>query len=252
MSQEVIENALSDPLTQQNLAQHSVLDMVLSSGPVVQGVLLLLIAVSFISWAIAIGKWIHIRKVKRESAEFGALFWEARNFARVDDTSHRLQSSPLARIFRRGYRELSQLLESNQQPGRLAGQPNNLTPTMALDMVERSLRRAQLEELHKLESGTTFLATTASGAPFVGLFGTVWGIMNAFHGLGLAKSSTLQAVAPGISEALVATAVGLAAAIPAAVAYNYFAVDVRRFREESDKFIEEFLTIARSYLHVIT
>ena len=97
----------------------------------------------------------------------------------------------------------------------------------------------------KLENGTTFLATTASAVPFIGLFGTVWGIMNAFHSLAFAKSTSIQAVAPGISEALVATAVGLAAAIPASIAYNYFAVSVRRYRESMNKFSDEFLSLAR-------
>jgi len=114
--------------------------------------------------------------------------------------------------------------------------------------VERALRRAELEESHRLEKGVTFLASVASAAPFIGLFGTVWGIMNAFHGLSSAKGTTIQAVAPGISEALVATAVGLAAAIPAAVAYNYFSASIKKFRQNMDSFAEEFLNIARKYL----
>jgi biopolymer transport protein TolQ len=117
-----------------------------------------------------------------------------------------------------------------------------------LGTVERALKRAELEESHRLEKGITFLASVASAAPFIGLFGTVWGIMNAFHGLGDAKSSTIQAVAPGISEALVATAVGLAAAIPAAVAFNYFSSSIRKFRQSMDSFSAEFLNIARRYL----
>ena len=114
-----------------------------------------------------------------------------------------------------------------------------------LEMVERALKRAEIEESSRLERGITFLATTASAAPFIGLFGTVWGIMNAFHGLGDAKSSTLQAVAPGISEALVATAVGLAAAIPAAIAFNFFTVTVKRFRQAMGGFSSEFINVAK-------
>ena len=107
------------------------------------------------------------------------------------------------------------------------------------------MRRAESGEAIKLESGLTFLATVASAAPFIGLFGTVWGIMNAFHGLSTAKSTSIQAVAPGISEALVATAIGLAAAIPAAVAYNYCSVAVRQFRDHMSRFTLEFLNLAR-------
>jgi biopolymer transport protein TolQ len=114
-----------------------------------------------------------------------------------------------------------------------------------LSSVSAALRRAEIAEAARLEKGITFLATVASAAPFIGLFGTVWGIMTAFHGLSQAKSSTIQAVAPGISEALVATAVGLAAAIPAAVAYNYFAVAIKQFRSGMNAFSSDFLLLAR-------
>ena len=116
-----------------------------------------------------------------------------------------------------------------------------------LDNIDRALKRAKTEELTKLEQGTTFLATTASAAPFIGLFGTVWGIMNAFIGLSKVKSSSIQAVAPGISEALIATAIGLAAAIPAAIFYNYFMQQVRVLARNMDIFSAEFLNIARRH-----
>ena len=215
--------------------------MVSSSGPVVLGVLILLIGLSIWSWTITIAKFLQIRRARSDSEEFSSIFWETRNFARVDDSSARLSGSPLARLFQSGYRELSHLAQEHKE--------RKVRSTVAdLDTVERAIRRAELVEVQKLEGGITFLATVASAAPFIGLFGTVWGIMTAFHGLSSAKNSTIQAVAPGISEALVATAIGLAAAIPAAVAYNYFAVDVRRFRESMDKFTDEFLSVARRYL----
>lgn len=110
------------------------------------------------------------------------------------------------------------------------------------------MKRAESLELSRLEQGTIFLATTGSSAPFIGLFGTVWGIMNAFRGLSLVKSSTIQAVAPGISEALIATAVGLAAAIPAVIAYNYVGSSVRRYRRSIREFCEEFELVAKKYL----
>ncbi len=219
-------------------AHNSILSMVLGSGLVVQSVLYLLIALSLGSWTITIAKFLQLKRAREESKEFSTLFWETRNFARVDDSSGRLTGSPLAKVFQGGYRELSHLL---QEKG---------TKKLDSDLstLERALRRAEFSEAQKLEGGITFLATVASAAPFIGLFGTVWGIMNAFHGLSFAKNSTIQAVAPGISEALVATAIGLAAAIPAAIAYNYFSVDVRRFRESMDKFSEEFLSVARRSL----
>lgn len=218
------------------LSHPSIISMVLGSGPVVQLVLIVLIALSVWTWAIAIAKILQFRRAMRDTRQFTTLFWESRNLARIDDSTRRLAASPLSQVFTSGYRELAHVLQ-NSEGGTKRAAAN-------LDTVERALRRAEFEESIKLERGITFLATVASAAPFIGLFGTVWGIMNAFHGLGFAKATTIQAVAPGISEALVATAVGLAAAIPAAVAYNYFAVTVRQFRESMDKFSGEFITLA--------
>lgn len=222
---------------------HSVLAMVMGSGAVVQAVLIILILLSIWSWAITVAKYLQFRKALVDSEEFSSIFWESRNFSRIEDSSKRLEASPLSHIFRSGYRELTHIVDDKKKDNN--GQVDFESD---LDSVERVLRRAELDQSLRLERGVTFLATVASSAPFIGLFGTVWGIMNAFHGLSSAKSTTLQAVAPGISEALVATAIGLAAAIPAAVAYNYFAVTVRRFRESMDKFSHEFLNVARRYM----
>lgn len=213
-----------------------ILSMVTGSGLVVQSVLLILIFLSLWSWAITIAKALHFRRARSDSTEFTNLFWESRNLARIDDSARRLSGSPLVQVFSSGYREFGHVL--NDKSG--AGNQEDL-PT-----VERALARAEFEEAVKLERGITFLATTASAAPFIGLFGTVWGIMNAFHGLSAPGSSTtIQAVAPGISEALVATAIGLGAAIPAAVAYNYFSVAMRQFRESMNRFSADFIEIAR-------
>ncbi|NDC36684.1 MAG: protein TolQ [Proteobacteria bacterium] len=215
--------------------EHSLLQMIAGSSPVVQGVLFVLIILSILSWAIAIAKVLQFRKAHAESEQFTSLFWESRNFSRVDDSIRRLSASPLARLFSVGYREVGKTAAEKQQ-GRAASVSNS---------IERVLRRAEQEEAAKLERGLTFLATVASAAPFIGLFGTVWGIMNAFQGLGApGAASTLQAVAPGISEALVATAIGLAAAIPAAVAYNYFVVGLRHFRDSMGCFIADFLALS--------
>lgn len=216
--------------------EHSLLQMIFGSSPIVQGVLFILILLSIMSWAIAIAKVLQYRRAQADSEQFTTLFWETRNFSRVDDSTRRLAASPLARLFSAGYREVGKSAAERQQGS--AGS--------AMNSVERVLRRTEQEESAKLERGLTFLATVASAAPFIGLFGTVWGIMNAFQGLGApGAASTLQAVAPGISEALVATAIGLAAAIPAAVAYNYFAVGLRHFRESMDCFISDFLSLSQ-------
>jgi biopolymer transport protein TolQ len=218
------------------------LSMIWGSGVVVQAVLLTLIFLSVLSWAITIAKAIQFRRAQVTSSEFSQVFWETRNFSRIDDSSRRLGASPLATVFASGYRELTHILQEGNE-----GSRRTSDPVADLGIVERALRRAELEESYRLEKGITFLASVASAAPFIGLFGTVWGIMNAFHGLGSAKSSTIQAVAPGISEALVATAVGLAAAIPAAVAFNYFSASIRKFKQSMNSFSDEFLNIARRY-----
>jgi biopolymer transport protein TolQ len=220
--------------------QASIIDMMFGSGPVVQLVLYILIFLSIWSWAITISKFLQFRRAKSHSEQFRNIFWETRNLARIDDSTRRLDGSPLAKLFVAGYRELTHVLQEGKDA------PVNHAGT-DLSTVEQALRRAQLEESFTLERGVTFLATVASAAPFIGLFGTVWGIMNSFHGLSSAKSTTLQAVAPGISEALIATAIGLAAAIPAAVAYNYLSTAIRRFRQSMDNFVSEFLNIAERY-----
>jgi len=222
-------------------ANPNILDMIWGAGFVVQSVLYLLILLSVWSWAITIAKTIQLRRAKANSEAFARVFWETRNFARIDDSTRRLDASPLSTVFASGYRELLHLAQESAE----AKRPIDVETDLGL--VERALRRAELEESHRLERGITFLATVASAAPFVGLFGTVWGVMNSFHGLGFAKGSSIQAVAPGISEALVATAVGLAAAIPSAVAFNYFTAVVRKFRQNMDGFSQEFLNIARRY-----
>ncbi|MEN9845663.1 MAG: hypothetical protein RIS36_810 [Pseudomonadota bacterium] len=222
----------------------SVLGMILGSGFVVQSVLIILILLSVWSWAITIAKTIQFKKAQQFSDQFSQVFWDSRNFARIDESTRRLIGSPLATVFSSGYRELLHTVQ--EAKGRTTTLPSDQESD--LGTIERALRRAELEEAHRLEKGVTFLASVASAAPFIGLFGTVWGIMNAFHGLSQAKSTTIQAVAPGISEALVATAVGLAAAIPAAIAFNYFTAAVRKFRQSMDSFSEEFMNIARRHL----
>lgn len=227
----------------EEVSSPSVFAMVLNSGLVVQLVLFILIGLSIWTWAITISKFLRLRQATRDSDEFVAVFWEVRNLPRIHDAVQRLKGSPLAQIFEAGFKEVQRLIDSAKKQKEVT-----IDLDTELKTIERALKRAELEEFGKLTSGTTFLATTASAAPFIGLFGTVWGIMTAFQGLSQSKTASIQAVAPGISEALVATAIGLAAAIPAAIAYNYFAAKMKTLRESMDSFTAEFVNMAERYL----
>lgn len=218
----------------------TIIDLVLGSGLVVQGVLILLILMSVITWGIIISKGKQMAAAKKESNQFEDAFWTTRNLSQITEVSNRLKNSPLASVFSSAYRELMLVIADKKEN-------DAVSLSAGLDNINRALMRGKADEINRLEAGTTFLATTASAAPFIGLFGTVWGIMNAFIGLSHAKSSSIQAVAPGISEALIATAIGLAAAIPAAIAYNFFQQQVRIFSRSMDRFSAEFLNIARRH-----
>lgn len=218
--------------------QISIMDLVSAASPVVKGVLLLLLFMSITSWGIVVTKWMQVRRAKSQSEKFSDIFWGSKNLAQISEASVRMRASPLAAVFGAGHRELTQIFRAKENRSGLEEEGD-------LDSIDRALRRAKAEEITRLEYGTTFLATTASAAPFIGLFGTVWGIMNAFIGLSRVKSSSIQAVAPGIAEALIATAIGLGAAIPAAIAFNYFMHQMRILSRSMDMFSAEFLNIAR-------
>ena len=224
--------------------QESVLDMVVGSGPVVRAVLLILLAFSVGCWGIALAKSVEMRRARRQSERFIDIFWDAKYLATIQTASMDLKESPVAQVFRSGYQELQRLTKSKR------GNPGGEEDTVELggiENVQRAMHRARTQEVTRLERGLTFLATTASTAPFIGLFGTVWGIMTAFRGLSTTTSSSIQAVAPGIAEALIATAVGLAAAIPAVVMYNRFSRQLRVLSAEMDTFASEFLNIAERH-----
>jgi len=185
-----------------------------------------------------------MRRARRQSERFIDIFWEAKNLGAIQSASERMQDSPVAQVFRAGYQEMQRLTRAKRESGDEAEDAD----FGGIENVQRAMQRARTQEVTRLERGLTFLATTASTAPFVGLFGTVWGIMTAFMGLSSTTSSTIQAVAPGIAEALIATAVGLAAAIPAVVMYNRFARQLRVLGAEMDTFGAEFLNIAERHL----
>ena len=224
--------------------QQGILDLVRGSSLIVQGVLYLLILFSVVSWGIIFYKYRQVRISKNESERFVEIFWESRNLASIHDASRELRSSPVAQVFRAGYEELLRVSRSKKESSHGEGLTTELG---GVDNVARAMKRATSVEITKLEKSMTFLATTASTTPFIGLFGTVWGIMNAFRGLSVTHSSSIQAVAPGIAEALIATAAGLAAAIPALMAYNHFVQKIKVLTADMDNFSHEFLNIAERH-----
>lgn len=201
-----------------------------AAGPVVKGVMLILLLFSVASWAIIFAKFRQLRWARREDAEFLRLFWAAPTLAAARQATDHLTYSPAAHLFR-------DTIASSPDPA--AGNPHPaaaLLPHPGENARRRVLRRSLSEQGERLSRSLSFLATCGNTAPFIGLFGTVWGIMTAFHDISLKGSASLATVAPGIAEALIATAAGLAAAIPAVMAYNYFLGQVRRLETELSDF----------------
>ncbi len=230
--------AQTSPLATQ---QQGVLDLVRGSGPLVQAVLYVLVFFSVVSWGIIFYKFRQVRAAKVQSAKFIKIYWDSQSLPSVYDDSRELKLSPVAQVFRAGYKELLRVSRRKKE------NPHGeilTTDLGGVENVDRAMRRAITLEITKLEKALTFLATTSSTSPFIGLFGTVWGIMNAFRGLSVTHTSSIQAVAPGIAEALIATAAGLFAAIPALIAYNHFANRIKVLAADMDNFSHEFLNIA--------
>ncbi len=217
-----------------------------NAGIVVRLVLLLLLFFSVTSWAIIIIKWRYIRKAYRESNRFIEYFWKSRDLASAYTKAKQLAGCPIARIFRIGYVELKRVSQPStphpEEAGKRGAEPLKGRISGA-ENVKRALRRAISTETTRMTQMVPFLATTGNTAPFIGLFGTVWGIMSSFHGIGERGSASLAVVAPGISEALVATAAGLAVAIPAVIAFNHFMQKIRVVESELISFSADFLNI---------
>jgi biopolymer transport protein TolQ len=221
-----------------------VLELVLNAGPVAKVVLAILLLFSIVSWALIVEKWWQMRRVRRQTLGFVKVFREGRRPSLVHAAARKFRDSPLAQVYAAAYAEISgvpDVMDSVVDDG------EDGLSAERLDAVHRAMRRSAGLEIANLERYLPFLATTASATPFIGLFGTVWGIMTAFIGLSSATSSSIQAVAPGIAEALIATAVGLAAAIPAVVMHNRFARQVRVLTADMDTFMSEFLNIAERH-----
>lgn len=205
--------------------------MVANSGPVSWTVNAILVVLSFLSWTIIFGKWSRFRAARDANLQFLRAFRKANNLQPVALAMEQFRVSPLVTVFDFGYTEVERQIKAR----------GTLTNKLS---VERSLQLGLGEELSRLERNLNWLATTATVAPFIGLFGTVFGIIRAFGSIAQAGSSSLRAVAPGISEALIATGFGLAAAIPAAVAYNYFSHTIREFGARMEDFSLEFMNLA--------
>ena len=216
--------------TEGALRQEGLVTMVIGAGPVVQFVLYVLIFFSVFSWGIIFYKLRQVRVARRQSARFIEIFWDTKNLTTIHTASQELKQSPVAQVFRSGYQELVRLTRAKRQSN--PGEAALTTELGGIENVERAIKRAINQEITRLERALTFLATTASATPFIGLFGTVWGIMTAFRGLSVTQSSSIQAVAPGIAEALIATATGLGIAIFSLVGYNWCRDKLRQVTEE--------------------
>jgi len=210
-----------------NDSSSGLFSLISDSGPLVLFVLFLLLSFSVISWAIIAYKFNTVRKSKQESEEFLDCFFEVSNLDRVFAESEKYRNGSLARVFRSGYLEYRALGKSGET-------------FASADRIRRAIKREANAESKRLSRLVPFLATVGNTAPFIGLFGTVWGIMNSFHTIGLTQSASLASVAPGISEALIATAAGLAAAIPAVMGYNYFIQQIGTIERDLDDFSGEF------------
>ncbi|HEY1802742.1 MAG TPA: MotA/TolQ/ExbB proton channel family protein [Terriglobales bacterium] len=208
-------------------------DLVEETGPVAKVVLLILLAFSLISWAIILSKWGLLRRARVQSGRFSRAFRKARQLQDVSSVAEQFKPSPLVGVFESGFDEYKRQIGNG-------GVLKNLVS------IQRAMQIAVSEEISRFERNLPWLAITAAVTPFIGLFGTVWGIIDAFHGLGAAGAATLRAVAPGISEALITTAAGLAAAIPAVIAYNLIGSSIRDFAARGDDFSLEMLNAVES------
>jgi biopolymer transport protein TolQ len=224
-----------------------ILDLLAHTTYISRFVLLILALFSIASWSVILYKLWIFRRAERQTAQFVDVFRRSNKFSEVQAVCGSLGASPLVGLFQSGYAELTAQLRGHPSPPADADHPQAVAgrPTLkSLSAVDRSLLRASSIEVNKLERRLPLLATTASVAPFIGLFGTVWGIMTAFLSIGQTGSTSLSVVGTPIAEALIATAFGLAAAIPALIAYNHLSNRVRLFASEMDDFSMEFLNIA--------
>lgn len=216
-------------------------DALSQASPVVQLTLLILVGLSIFCWAIAYTKFKQLKELRQANEQFTNKFWKVSSLDTLYGDIDDYPGASMARIFKAAYIEMKKIAESP-----LVSKNENDKPQLSgLDNLERAIRKSTENEISKMERRLTVLATTGSTGPFIGLFGTVWGIMGSFHKIGATGNASLAVVAPGISEALIATAIGLAAAIPAVVLYNNFVAQIRREEIELNNFGSDFLNIVK-------
>jgi biopolymer transport protein TolQ len=218
-----------------------ILEQFLQSGPMGKAVFALLVLFSLVSWTIMLGKYFQLGRSNRHTRAFLDTFRRSRKFSEVNAATSRHVASPMVGLFQAGYVEIDSQVKARREEESAGG--GGKYRIKSLTAVERSLRRALAIELQLLAKGLPFLATTAAACPFIGLFGTVWGIMIAFNDIGATGSTSIVAVAPGIADALVNTAAGLGAAVPALIGYNYFGSRLRGLRAEMEDFVLEFMNL---------
>ena len=219
----------------------TIFQMIIDAGPMVKFVMLLLLVFSLVSWSIIIMKHLLYKKARAETEFFIDTFWKSKNLADAYKTAKEIPNSPEASIFILGFNELQKVGRSKVAK---QGSEETLETRLAgMDNLKRSLRKAEAKQVVKLGKYLSFLATTGSATPFIGLFGTVWGIMSSFQDIGMRGSASLAVVAPGISEALVATAAGLAVAIPAVIFYNYYSNILSNLENEMQGFSADFMNL---------
>lgn len=218
----------------------SIITLIKEASPVVQIVMFILLLASVVSWTFIFSKFREINRAQEVSEEFEQRFWSGVDLPDLyrELVSEDYDSAGMENIFLQGFKDFARL---RQQSG--------ITPDAVVEGAQRAMRVALSRELEKLDERLPFLATVGSTSPYIGLFGTVWGIMNSFRSLGAVKQATLAMVAPGISEALVATAMGLFAAIPAVMAYNRYSTKIGRLANRYEAFTEEFLSILHRQAH---
>ena len=218
------------------------LHAILSANIVVQLTLIVLIAMSVISWAIIVSKRKQLTEIEEADLPFEDIFWKAESLDDVYEKVAEFPNSSMARVFRAGYSELRKMADSNLA----VSTPDSSAPMLSgIDNLERALGKAIDSEVAQVEAKMSFLATTGSTGPFIGLFGTVWGIMGSFQKIGATGMASLAVVAPGIAEALIATGIGLFAAIPATVGYNVFLSKIKKMELRLSNFSADFINIAK-------
>jgi biopolymer transport protein TolQ len=220
----------------------SLFSMLGQSGVLVTAVLVILVLLSVVSWGIIVAKARQLGRAASQSRAFVDAFWKSKELTDIYENREQFGGAPLAKVFAAGYREFRRALQLREGAAAMTGTLADALP--GTDSIERAMRRTINAEVATMERLIPFLATTGSTGPFIGLFGTVWGIMSSFKDISQMKSASIAVVAPGISEALIATAAGLAAAIPAVMAYNYFVNRIRVIENEMHNFTADFLNIA--------